>query len=314
MNNFKPTYPKVSVIIPNYNYAHIIEETLSSVRLQSYTNFECIIVDDGSSDNSVEVIQEFIKSDNRFSLLQKTNGGLPSTRNEGMKIAKGDYIAFLDADDLWLPNKLKNQIEFFEKKGCDVVFSKIQNFSNSDDLGIFLFNQKELTVYDFLASNPIPGGSSNFMIKKAVFQKVGFYNNDLRSSEDLHYYFKIALHDFKFCYSNTLDVKIRKHETSMSYNFLKMYLGKLYCFELSLEALLKEIPEINKEKLKQAYFSQFQSLLWTDRDSGRKELIYFTYTRFKHLLGWRFYFTKTYIINKKYDILQNLRDLKKRLL
>lgn len=293
----------VSVIIPNYNYAHLIIETLESVKNQSYSNLECIIVDDGSTDNSVEVISEYIKGDGRFKLLAKKNGGLSSTRNEGLKLAKGDIIAFLDSDDLWLENKLENQLKVLQDKNSDVVFSAIQNFNEEKDLDIMHFSGEKLDVYTFLAHNPIIGGSSNFIMKRHVFEKVGYYNNDLRSAEDLHYFFRIALNEFKFSYCSYVDVKIRKHSNSMMTNYLKMFYGKLYCYELCLNLFHENITTINQYKLNKSYYRKFQNMLWTARGSKRKDLIRMTYLRFGELLGFKFYFSGPYWKNQKYDII-----------
>lgn len=294
--------PSVSIIIPNYNYAHLIEETLESVKNQSYTDFECIIVDDGSTDNSLEVLTEFIALDERFKLLCKTNGGLSSARNEGLKLAQGDYIAFLDSDDLWKVDKLKNQIEAVKTKNVDVVFSSIENFNSEENLDVMYYEEGGLDKYAFLANNPIPGGSSNFLMKRKVFESVGYYNNDLRSSEDLHYFFRIAFNDFKFGFIDSVDVKIRKHAGSMQTNFLKMYFGKLYCFELCFELMLSS-NNVNKSKLEKAYYRKFQNMLWTARSSERTELIKYTYIRFRKLIGFKFYLSAVFFKNFKYDLI-----------
>ncbi len=303
----------VSIIIPNFNYAHLIIETLESVKAQTYPYFECIIVDDGSTDNSVEVIQEFIKSDNRFKLLQKTNGGLPSTRNEGMKMSKGDFIAFLDSDDLWEKDKLLHQIQVVEDKNADVVFSNSQFFNSEKQLEDTIFNQQELTIYDFLGGNPIPGCASSIMINRKLIEKVGFFNNDMRSSEDLDYLFRAALVGCSFQGSPNVDVKIRKHSSSMQSNYLRMLLNKMYCFDRSYEALLNSSFVLDKEKLKNALLVRFQSMVWTARDAKRDDLIRYCYLRTKQLIGWKFYFTSVFWSNYTYDVKMKISKVKKRI-
>lgn len=293
--------PLVSVIIPNYNYAHLIVETLQSVQQQTYKNFECIVVDDGSTDNSVEVISQFAANDERFKLLSKRNGGLSSTRNEGMKIAQGTILAFLDSDDLWEVDKLKNQLNQLVKNNGDVVFSAIQNFRDDKNLDSVSFIEEPLDVYTFLAHNPIMGGSSNFIMKREVFEQVGFYSQDLRSAEDLHYFFRIALAGFKFAYCDTVDVKIRKHDVSMMTNHLKMFYGKLYCFELCLKLFYENVTAIDTFRLKKSFYRKFQNMLWTARGGERKDLIKITYVRFRELIGPGFCFSRVYWKNKKYD-------------
>ena len=114
----------VSIITPSYNSEKYISETIQSVINQTYQNWELVIVDDASTDTTVKIIQEFIKQDNRIKLLQnKANKGAAFSRNRATKVAKGDYIAFLDADDLWIPKKLEKQINFMIKYDNAVCYS-----------------------------------------------------------------------------------------------------------------------------------------------------------------------------------------------
>ncbi|MGH9916397.1 MAG: glycosyltransferase family 2 protein, partial [Pyrinomonadaceae bacterium] len=96
--------PLVSVIVPNYNYGHFLRETIESALAQSYQNREIIVVDDGSKDNSDEVIKSF---GDQIKPVFKENGGMSSALNAGLKVSRGEWIALLDADDLWLPDKLE---------------------------------------------------------------------------------------------------------------------------------------------------------------------------------------------------------------
>ena len=105
---------KVSVIITCYNQAHCIINTLKSVVAQTYTNWESIIIDDGSLDDSAEVIKEFIKDDTRFTYLFQNNQGVSIARNKGFDQATGSFINFMDGDDTFLPDKLKEQIQVFK--------------------------------------------------------------------------------------------------------------------------------------------------------------------------------------------------------
>jgi glycosyltransferase involved in cell wall biosynthesis len=105
-----PDQPIVSIIIPTYNRAHLIGETLDSVLAQTYTNWECIIVDDGSTDNTDEVVEEYVKKDSRFKYYHRPDEHLPGgngARNYGFKMSKGEYVNWLDSDDLY---KILNKI------------------------------------------------------------------------------------------------------------------------------------------------------------------------------------------------------------
>ena len=137
----------VSVIVPVYNSEAYIEQTINSVKNQSHQNWEMIIVDDVSEDNSTEIIEEYIKKDSRIKLIKlKTNSGPARARNEAIKEAKGRYIAFLDADDLWLPEKLKRQITFMQKNNLSFTYSSYHLMDeNSQMFGTF--TTKETITY-----------------------------------------------------------------------------------------------------------------------------------------------------------------------
>ena len=116
----------VSIITPVYHAADFIQQTMEMVQAQSYQDWELILVDDGSKDNSCEVIESYLKerADHRIRLIKKAeNEGAALSRNRGIAEAKGRYIAFLDADDVWVPDKLKVQLEFMEKEDAGFVFS-----------------------------------------------------------------------------------------------------------------------------------------------------------------------------------------------
>jgi glycosyltransferase involved in cell wall biosynthesis len=105
----------ISIIVTCYNQEYSIQTTLKSVLSQTYANWECIIIDDGSTDDSAKVIKQFIKEDERFSYIYQDNTGVSKARNTGFTLAKGDYINFLDGDDTFLPEKLEKQLQVFKK-------------------------------------------------------------------------------------------------------------------------------------------------------------------------------------------------------
>ncbi len=122
---------KISIITPCYNAAPYIANTIQSVQNQTISDWEMIIVDDGSSDNSVEIIQKIIAQDSRIKLIQKENGGSASARNMGLSVAQGEFIQFLDADDTISLDKLELQSNILEQKKMDVVYSDFR-IVNSD--------------------------------------------------------------------------------------------------------------------------------------------------------------------------------------
>lgn len=114
----------VSIITPMFNSEAFISDTIHSILQQTYTNWELILIDDNSNDNTLLVVQSFINKNSNIKVIKNLNNqGAAVSRNLGIEAAKGDYITFLDADDLWKPNKLKTQIEFMKIENCDVCFS-----------------------------------------------------------------------------------------------------------------------------------------------------------------------------------------------
>ena len=120
---------KVSVIIPCYNAAPYIQRTIASVQAQTISDWEMIIVDDGSKDNSVSTIQEIAKTDSRIHLIEKENGGSASARNMGLQYAIGEYIQLLDADDMLAPDKFEKQIALMESHHLDVSYTDYRKFN-----------------------------------------------------------------------------------------------------------------------------------------------------------------------------------------
>ncbi len=117
----KPRNPVVSIIIANYNFAKYIGDALESVRTQSFRDWECIVIDDGSTDDSVKIIRRFCRRDARFHLIQKNHAGASAARNAGLDAARGDYIAFLDSDDCFTDYALEMLVHIARTTGADMV-------------------------------------------------------------------------------------------------------------------------------------------------------------------------------------------------
>ncbi|MCI9084586.1 MAG: glycosyltransferase family 2 protein [Bacilli bacterium] len=135
----------ISIIVPVYNAEKFISDTINSIKKQTYKNWELILVDDCSIDNSVRIIKEFIKNDNRIKLFQQNkNNGVATTRNKGIEVATGKYLCFIDADDLWNPDKLNKQVNFMKQNNCAFSFTGYE-FTNKDGIPngkkVFIPNQ-----------------------------------------------------------------------------------------------------------------------------------------------------------------------------
>ena len=147
----------ISIITPSYKSERFISQTIESVLAQTYQNWEMVIVDDVSPDNSNKIIEEYCKKDNRIRLIKlEKNSGAAVARNRAIDEAKGRYIAFLDADDLWKPNKLEMQIKFMELKNCALSYSAYETMTEEGVLQNKYINPPLKIAYkDLLKSNYI---------------------------------------------------------------------------------------------------------------------------------------------------------------
>lgn len=213
----------VSIIIPTYNYGHLINETIESVLNQTYTNWECIIVDDGSTDNTKDVVAIFLKKDNRIKYVYQDNCGTSSAKNKGIEIATGEYLLFLDSDDLLERNKILDSIEIFKNNSsADIVYSEAQLFTSEENNTIVykdssyfkIQNHQFNSLIEFLLKTNIFLMGS-FIIKREIIKEIGYFSEDLKAVEDWHYWIRIALKDKKFIpitKQRNNKVLIRKHE------------------------------------------------------------------------------------------------------
>lgn len=149
--------PLVSIVMPAHNVCAFLAESIQSIQTQTYSNWELLIIDDASGDNSFEVAQKFQRMDARIKPIQlPTNQGAGFARNIGIKASEGDYIAFLDADDIWLPIKLEKQLEFMQKHDLQVTYSSYELIDEqSQSLNLVIRALRELSPKKILRANYI---------------------------------------------------------------------------------------------------------------------------------------------------------------
>ncbi|MFN6038933.1 MAG: glycosyltransferase family 2 protein, partial [Bacteroidota bacterium] len=291
----------VSVVIPNYNNEKYLKQCVESVLTQSYKNIECIVVDDGSEDNSIEVLSSF--SDLRLKVLKKSNGGLSSARNEGIKHARGSYLAFLDADDYWGEKKIENQIKSFGNTNADAVFSNIYSVIGEKKVP-HNYSKKKLNILDFINENPISGSGSSLIIKKNVIDSVGNFDLNLRSHEDIDYWYRIVSKGYKIEGISENDVFIRAHENNMSSNHVRMFYSGIHFLDKALNDffLNKHFEVFSNKQILEAVSYKLNRLRWKARDAQRVDLIYFTYLYGVRIFGLRFVFQKLNFKDLRYDL------------
>jgi glycosyltransferase involved in cell wall biosynthesis len=255
--------PLVSIIVPCYNYGHLLGETLNNILEQSYKNWECIIVDDGSTDNTSSVANEFVKNHKQCSYIFQKNAGLSAARNTGLTHSKGSFIQLLDADDFIESNKLFSQINVFsEHPNSDIVYSEVRYFS-SEQQTLRRFSMNEIDMpwmpkvdssnHQLLMSTLIDLNICVVnapLIRKSVFDRIGLFNTKLIAVEDWEFWCRCAFQDVNFRFDNSIGTQalVRFHEGSMSKNIKRMY--EAACFaRATLEHLIQKINEPEDKSL-----------------------------------------------------------------
>lgn len=185
----------ISVVIPLYNKAHTIERTLSTVFSQTLQNFEVIIVNDGSTDNGVDVIRNFT-SDTRLQVINQSNQGVSAARNKGVAFAKYDYIAFLDGDDEWMPEYLAKMKEAIEKFPDGVMYCCAGIVRNDDGTEFYRLASKyrdKIIEINFFENPHVFLHTSATIVLKSTFLKTDGFPLGMKRNEDYALFFTLAL-------------------------------------------------------------------------------------------------------------------------
>ncbi|MGG5578476.1 glycosyltransferase family 2 protein [Myroides sp. C15-4] len=219
-----------SVVIPLYNKELSIKNTLLSVLNQSIGDFEVLIINDGSSDNSLKRVKEI--NDSRIRIINKLNGGVSSARNLGILESRFDWIAFLDGDDLWDKSHLEEVLKMMELFPDKSIYATSYRFSNEIVKSDSIDKSKIFVVENYFkqALNSYLVSSSSIIIRKDCFHVVGFFNEDLNRGEDLEMWCRLAK-KFEFVKSCKKTVTYRLESENRScdivYNIRKSFLSKI---------------------------------------------------------------------------------------
>lgn len=219
--------PIVSVVIPAYNAAWCVGRAIDSVLAQDFRDYELIVVDDGSTDDTPAVLASY---GDRIRVVRKPNGGMSSARNAGISEARGEFIAFLDADDWWLPGKLAKQASLHQARpeiGFSSTTARVQ-----DEAGCLLNMwtceaDESPILYQLFESNAgIPGGSSALMVRRELLGQTGGYDETLGGVEDGDLWMRLAAVSGYACIEEPLVVVLRR-SGSVSRDVERMRAGAL---------------------------------------------------------------------------------------
>lgn len=279
---------KVSIIIPLYNNEKYIKECIESLISQTYENIEIIIVDDGSTDKSVEVCEKF--KDERIRLIKQINFGAPSARNEGIKQSSGDFIMFLDSDDyLYDKYTLEKILKKFDEEKYDLYIGEVQEV-NQEGKFIKLKNVLNNKIHEkseqFFLGDPVPAGK---IFKSSIIKKFNIYFDNVRIGQDLNFYLK---------YLGVCENVKKSDDVVASYRVLNNSISRTYGIKIlditesinKVEKFYKanDIYEKNTKMLNAVKFIHFYN-----------QFVKYVYIKEKHLRKFIKYYLKCQIKNIK---------------
>lgn len=214
MNDRQHSSPKVSVIIPAYNQAEYLCQAIDSALSQTYNNVEIIVVDDGSTDNTQELVKKYT---DKIHYIRQTNQGSSSARNRALTTATGKYIAFVDHDDIWLKNKLEEEVPFLENnKEYGFIYSGVDFIDeNGRIIGQRTTYKGEEPTFDRLYKGPnIICSPTNTIVRRKCLEYAGGFDTDIKSSYDYDLWLRLS-RKFKFTYFNKILSQYRFHRGNM---------------------------------------------------------------------------------------------------
>ncbi|MGY5352569.1 glycosyltransferase family 2 protein [Wenyingzhuangia sp. IMCC45533] len=229
----------ISIIIPCYNQAEFLNETCDSLKSQSYPHWEAIIINDGSTDDTNILSKEICRHDNRFRYIEQENKGLSAARNVGINICDGEYILFLDSDDLITTDKLEKSIFFFRNEKSDIVISNFLRFNSKnkkEKKSRFNLNDYTLDFNSILLKWDL---SFTIPIHCAIFSKeiIGSvrFNENLRAKEDWLFWINITKKNPLIFFYDRKDALYRAHNNNMSKNdplmFKNNQIANIYIYD-----------------------------------------------------------------------------------
>jgi glycosyltransferase involved in cell wall biosynthesis len=247
----------ISVVIPCYNYARFLTEAVKSIQQQTYTHWECLIVNDGSTDDSLQVAQTLAANNSRIRVIDQKNQGLSAARNAGILAASGDFIQLLDADDLLVANKFETQLLAFRaNENYDVVYG---DYVLLDDAQQRYYRKKTVSTSmtgDDAFLNFCQRWEKGFTIpihsylfRSTCFKNWGLFTVELPTHEDVDLQLRFALHHARYHHEAGIVAVYRQHGKSMVTDLTRMhrgYLQSLHSLQKHPNATGKTLAEIRK--------------------------------------------------------------------
>jgi glycosyltransferase involved in cell wall biosynthesis len=258
----------VSIIVPTYNRAHLIGETLDSIICQTYINWECIVVDDGSNDNTAQLMSKYCKKDSRIHYYMRPENkqqGANSCRNYGFELSKGDYIKWFDSDDIMVPQHLSILMEILQIKNVDFVVSDSINFEVGKVVNSKAYDFDKINaVMDPLkyAVNEIGWITDDFFGKRAILTNLR-YNEQLEDGQEYNFFIKILLLNTNGVFIDDVLTKMRIHSQSLGVINRLDYLNHIRISAKIKILTLEDVFKYNHKLLNDWFLSGYTNISFT---------------------------------------------------
>lgn len=246
----------VSVIVPAYNASRFLAETLHSVLAQTYGDWEVVVVDDGSTDDTAAIAQSFT-SDARVRYFRQANAGVSAARNAGLAATTGAYVAFLDADDVWLPDNLAHKVaalEARENASAVLVHSAVEHIDGrSTLLGVVNAGKAGHVLRDLLLWNgTVVPGPSSILVRRAAAEAIGGFDTALSTAADQDFFFRLAATG-TFAQVPEVLCRYRLHDNNMHQNIALMERDHRLVYEKARQRNAFETPAFRRRCFAQLY-------------------------------------------------------------
>ncbi|MBI4432528.1 MAG: glycosyltransferase [Candidatus Omnitrophica bacterium] len=241
--------PKVSIIIPNYNYGRFLGDALKGVLNQTFTDYEVIVVDDGSTDDSRSIIDRMMPVfKGRLRTVYQKNKGVYAARNSGLRMANGIFISFLDADDVWMPTALEHLVQSLERSQAGVVYSDTEFFDNQTGRGFGATfkagSDKKPCMGQCLDELFMRGNFIPFMttvVRREVFDAVGNFDESFRVAEDYEFWLRVSRR-YPIGYVNEVLCRVRRHGENLTLKSVAQFRSQIRIIKRSLCSM----PEVRR--------------------------------------------------------------------
>ncbi|PSB10599.1 glycosyl transferase family A [Pleurocapsa sp. CCALA 161] len=247
--------PTISVVIPTYNSETTIQETIESVQKQTFSDFEIIVIDDGSQDGTIELVKSLVKLEPRLKIFCYENAGVAVARNRGIELAQGEFISLLDADDLWTPDKLELQLKALKDHPQAGVAYSWTNPIDEQGKILFLGTRPiwEGNVYGKLLQTNFLSNGSNILVRREAIESICGFPTDFPVASDWDFYLKLAF-KCSFVVVPQYQILYRQRSNSMSSNIEVLMQENCAVLEKAYYIAPAELKSSRNKNLSNLYF------------------------------------------------------------